>query len=408
MGQRLTGQILVLAIGLAPVVLALLTWSAQGPGPRMFLVKTYAMPVLAVEAAVIIVALVTGLADTIRRVRLPRPAAVAAAALALVMVGTIPFAPVPADAAMFTSFWVIHLLFGLSVMHLAGRFFTPVDLVRSYAIGFALFCGLFLFLLAQVRDDPSFNWNAGLPAFAQVRIVGHYAAPLAGLAAGLMALARTPLRWALAFAVATLACALALWTGSRGALIGVAAALAAGLLFAPPMRRVRAWGGLVAGLALAWLAVSNLPAPAPNMGSARIVASTVQAKDRTTGRAAFWPQVAKAVAERPVFGHGEGQMLYVARVASLRHPHNVVLQVLLAWGVVGLAAIAILAFYFARATLHLVGSGADELVPAFVAMTALAVPSLIDGSLFHVLPVSIFAACAGMIGSEMLRRSDGA
>lgn len=394
---------LALAIGLAPVVLVLLTWSPVGPEPWMIIARSYALPVLVMEVVAILVALVTGLVETIRRIRLPRPAAVAAAVLVLVMVGTVPFAPVPGVAATFTAIWVIHIFFALSVLHLTGRFFAPLDLVRSYAIGFALFCTLFFLLLAQVRD-PSFSWSYDLPAFSHVRIVGHYAAPVAGLAAGLMALARTRTGWAAAFALATLACALALWTGSRGALIGIAAGLIVGLLFAPPMRRRRAWGGLIASLAVAWLAVSSLPAPAPNMGSVRIVASTVQSQDKTTGRAELWPHVAKAVAKRPIFGHGEGQMYYVAKFFDLFHPHNIILQVLLAWGLVGLACILTLAFYFARACIRIVRSGVDELVPPVIAMAALAVPSLIDGSLFHLLPVSIFAACAGMIGSRLQRQ----
>ena len=400
MGLR-WGQVLALAIGLAPVVLAALTWSPGVPEPWTIPARHYALPVLVMEAVTILAGLATGLVETIRSIRMPRPAAIAAAILAVVMLGTVPFAPVPHVAATYTAIWVIHTFFALSVVHLAGQFFTPSDLVRGYAIGFVLFCGIFFLLLAQVRD-PAFHWNHYLPAFNQIRIVGHYAAPVAALAAGLMALSRTPARWAAAFALATLAFALAFWTGSRGALVGAAAGLFAGLLFAPAMRRTRAWGGFAASLALAWIAVSNFPAPGPNMGAERVVSSTVRSTNVTTGRTTLWPHVANAVAERPVFGHGEGQMPYVAKFYTAFHPHNVILQILLAWGFVGLFCVLTLAFYFLRDSIRLVRSGANELLPPFVAMAALAAPSLIDGSLFHLLPVSIFAACAGMIGSRML------
>jgi O-antigen ligase len=396
------GRGLALAIGLAPVVLAAITWSPGAPEPWTIVARKYALPVLAMEVVAILAALATGLAETIRRIRLPRPAAIAAAVLGLVMAGTVPFAPVPHVAATHTALWVIHAFFALSVLHLAGRAFTVSALAWSYAIGFGLFCLLFFGLLAQVRD-PGFHWNHYLPAFNHIRITGHYAAPAAALATGLMALARTPARWAAAFAVATLALALALWAGSRGALIGAGAGLVAGLLFAPPMRRPRAWGGFAAGLALAWLTMSALPAPGPNMGAERIVAATVRTADATTGRTGLWANVARAVAKRPVFGHGEGQMPYVAKFYTAFHPHNVVLQLLLAWGMVGLTCAVILAFYFAQASIRLVRSGADELLPPFLAMVALAVPALVDGSLFHLLPVSIFAACAGMVGARMPR-----
>lgn len=403
MERGLWGWVLVLAIGLAPAVLVPMTWTLHGPVQWMVVVRSYPVPVLAVETMAIVAALATGLVETLRRVRLPRPALVAAALLAMVMVGTVPFAPVPPVAATFTAIWVIHIFFGLSVAHLAGRIFAPLDLVRGYGIGFALFCGLLFVFLVQVRD-PNFNWTFDLPAFSHVRIFGHYAAPVAGLAAGLMALGRTRGQWAAAFALATLALALVLWTGSRGALIGVAAGVGAGLLFAPPVRHLRAWGGIAAALAVAWLSVASLPAPAPTMGSARIVAATVKSGDRTTGRTQLWAHVAKAAAKRPIFGHGEGQMYSVARFADLFHPHNIILQFLLAWGIVGLACAGTLAFYFARESIRLVRAGADELVPPFIAMVALAVPSLVDGSLFHLVPLSIFAACAGLIGSRMLRQ----
>ena len=97
-------------------------------------------------------------------------------------------------------------------------------------------------------------------------------------------------------------------------------------------------------------------------------------------------------------------MYYVARFSNLFHPHNIILQVLLAWGIVGLACVLTLGFYFARESIRLVRAGADELIPPFIAMAALAAPSLIDGSLHHLLPVSIFAACAGMMGSKMRRQ----
>ena len=88
MGARRKGQVLALAIGLAPVILVALTWSPRGPEPWMILARSYALPVLVVEIATILTALFTGLVDTIRRIRLPKSAAVAAAVLMVVMVGT--------------------------------------------------------------------------------------------------------------------------------------------------------------------------------------------------------------------------------------------------------------------------------------------------------------------------------
>jgi hypothetical protein len=73
---------------------------------------------------------------------------------------------------------------------------------------------------------------------------------------------------------------------------------------------------------------------------------------------------------------------------------------LLAWGAVGLACTAVLAIWFLARSLAVVRREGDDLLPPFMAMLALASLATIDGSLFHVVPVSIFAACAGMIASQ--------
>jgi hypothetical protein len=96
----------------------------------------------------------------------------------------------------------------------------------------------------------------------------------------------------------------------------------------------------------------------------------------------------------------------VAPFHGLGQTHDVFLQVLLAWGVVGLACVAVLGvWYLARSIAVVRGGGPDTIAP-LMAVLALASLSVIDGSLYHVLPVSIFAACAGMVASRWLPRPD--
>ena len=93
-------------------------------------------------------------------------------------------------------------------------------------------------------------------------------------------------------------------------------------------------------------------------------------------------------------------MATVAPFYTMVHPHNVVLQVLLAWGIVGAACILVLAAAFAIFALRRVRALQGWLVPPFLAMTALAIFSAFDGTLYHALPLSLFAACAGLIPIE--------
>ena len=152
-------------------------------------------------------------------------------------------------------------------------------------------------------------------------------------------------------------------------------------------------------MAIAIAVVSQAPA-APNylLGLARAVRAS-GAEDVTTGRLTIWKNVISAIRERPIFGYGEGQMHTVAPFSVMAQPHDSVLQVTLAWGLVGLACILTLTIAYGRRALPAVRHEAGALVPLFMAIIALAILSLYDGSLYYALPQSIFIACAAVIAS---------
>jgi O-antigen ligase len=185
----------------------------------------------------------------------------------------------------------------------------------------------------------------------------------------------------------------------------IAGTVVLGLLVSPEMRRPQAWAGAALSLAVAYILVAWLPAPADNMGALRTISATTESGDMLTGRMTLWTLVLDAIRHRPIFGYGEGQMSAVAPFYSMAQPHNVVLQVLLAWGIVGLLCVVVLAFFFVRMALPAVRSDAAHALPPLLAMTALLALSMLDAALYHILPVSIFAACAGMIAAEARRQA---
>ena len=192
----------------------------------------------------------------------------------------------------------------------------------------------------------------------------------------------------------------ALWTGSRGAVIGVAGAMVIGLLFFTAMRRAILWVGTIVNLGIGALIASLLPAHGVLMGIGRTVTQTVDSGDVSTGRTRIWLNAIPAIEKRPLFGYGEDQMSTVAPFGTLGQTHQVILQVLLAWGIVGLACVTILTIWFLKRSLPSTRSDAAELLAPIMAMFALATMAMFDGALFHVLPVSIFAGCAGAIASR--------
>jgi hypothetical protein len=93
-------------------------------------------------------------------------------------------------------------------------------------------------------------------------------------------------------------------------------------------------------------------------------------------------------------------MSTVAPTANLAQPHDVFLQFALSWGVVGLLCAAVLGIAFAIRAIPTARREQGALVPAFMAMTAIAILSLYDASLYYALPQSLFAACAAIIASR--------
>jgi O-antigen ligase len=128
----------------------------------------------------------------------------------------------------------------------------------------------------------------------------------------------------------------------------------------------------------------------------------------TTGRTEIWRNVFQVIERQPVFGYGPGQMPVIAPYGTMGQAHNLVLEVLLSWGLVGFVAVLVVVLFYLRRALPAVRQEGDLLAAPFVAMTSILALSMIDAAMFHVLPVSIFAACAGMIvGGRPKMRSGG-
>jgi len=383
-------------VGFAPVLLLLLTWVPAGDwSPWQWLVRSRSLAVIGAELFVIVIAVREGMLAASLDRGWPKAVLAAGAVLVAVALGTAIFAPNPLEARTLTAFWAIHALFGVAVFHLCARQLRPADLIRCYLAGFVLFTALFALFVLQVPDPARFNWTKALPAATHIRHLGYYAAAAIGLAGGLMAAAERRSAWAAAFAVAALASALAFWTGSRGTIAAVTGGLIASLVIVPGVRKLRCWAGVIGSTTLGAVLVYWLPSPAANMGFARTLEATA-GDNLATGRTEMWRIVLEAIEKRPLFGYGEGQMHDVATYSTMIQPHNLLLQTTLAWGAVGTLCLFVLALAYARRVLPAIRTD-EALIAPFLAMATLAAFSMFDGALFHPLPVSIFAACAGLL-----------
>jgi O-antigen ligase len=404
MGGKVERYFIPALTGFAPLILALSTWAPVQISPLQNVILLTALPVVVAEVVVIIIAIRAGLLTELRRNPVPPAAAIALGVWVAIAIGTSLFvAPAPGISMRWTLHWVIHLAFGFSVAYLAGRAFKIRDLVTCYLAGFLVYVLLFLVFVVtawNVRTDWVFN----LPGAIHIRHVGIYAAAMTGMSIGAMARPGGRTARAALIAVTAIGFALGAWSGSRGMLLSVGAATVLAAVVIPAMRRplilVTAALCLVAGI----VAVAWLPVPDHQMwGLGREVAATTQ-HEVTTGRIQIWKNVIHAIARRPIFGYGRGQMPIVAPFGRMGQPHNYILQLLLSSGVAGLACAAVLAFLYLRRALPVLRDQGERLAAPFTGMMSIFALSMIDAAMFHVLPVSIFAACAGMVGSAWWAR----
>lgn len=398
MGGKVKRYFIPAVIGFAPFILLLLTWAPNGRSHAQVVTQNLTVPLVAAEIFTVVVAFREGIFAAMRRLSWPRAPTAALLVLLAVAIVTAITAPDRKGAGLWTFFWLVHLGFGFAVAHLCTRSFSRRDLIAAYVAGFIVFVAGEAAFATQVTD-PSFDWTFSWPAVGHIRHFGYYASAVTALCIGLAATEQRPRLLAFMFLLCTAGFAFALWTGSRGAVIGVAGAMIIGLVVFPAMRRLILWAGTAVSAAVGAFIAYTAPAHGPLMGIGRTVTQTVDSGDISTGRTTLWLEVIGAIKKRPLFGYGEDQMATVAPFGGLGQTHEVVLQILLAWGIVGLACVLVLTIWFASRSLPAVRRDESDLLPAALAMFALATMATFDGALFHVLPVSIFAACAGMIAS---------
>jgi O-antigen ligase len=269
-------------------------------------------------------------------------------------------------------------------------FIDAEEAAHGFLAGFAAFAILLAAYAGQLFPSATYDWEWGLPGFHNLRRFGFYAAPAAAMCFGLVAL--TARRWWLWGGVSAMAFAITFWSGSRGAVWALIVGLPVLAAIFPAARSLRATGVTI-GAALSGLAIAAAIPPIPTQPIDRF------GRLDGNGRMEIWAAAIDAISARPWFGYGEGQAFlaldWPAWMSVMPHPHNVVLQVLLAWGFVGAALLAPLIFMLGRIVVRQ-GQRDPRLLPMLAAAIVLAAFSMIDGTLYGIQPTSVFAMAIGL------------
>jgi O-antigen ligase len=383
-------RLFALLIGFAPVVILFLTWDPNGASSRTAMgIREYALPILAVEGLIVGLAALSGLFSWL--IKAPRYILLAAVGWLMVAFYTAIFVAIDPRLSIFlTAIWVLQGLFAASVAYLCRT-----ARLNSTELALALMSGFVVYAIAAalfaLQLDNEINWVTDMPGLGNLRRVAAYATAIAGISLGVLV---WPHGW-LAFAAASAAFFTAFWTGSRATVLAVAAAVVAATFLFPRARNTRMLAGvLVAGSIGFALALAFPVDPGQGNDEARVLADVGD-----NGRFRIWGNTVQAIMDSPWVGYGEGQTAHVLPdnpdvIDDFQaHAHNFFLQLLIAWGLVGTAFVLVIAGWLA-ALLYRAGQTTEGL-PFVLGAGALAAHAMVDGALYDVAPVFLFATCVG-------------
>ena len=407
-GKRLTqaSSFQTLDVLLGTVIMASLTLVLFGLNPTPGPAEVLQLPVMIAEVSfVFAVVRQVGIGEVVASLSpLQRSLAGALAIYVLVVSVTSPVV----SAAIFGPFWLVHIAFFIALFAFFRRC-KPANTDWIWTL-----VGVTGLLHAITFAVAWFGWPDAIrdgvfPAFDNIRHLGYFLAPAAAVMAVLFV--RRQGHGALLLLCYFAASFYLIYSGSRGG----AVALVAGLLI---IAFYLWWHQLSVSLGRVLIVIALTGASVvlceflPHLPWEPIFSRGVETANQTGtqrlgGRAAVWANSWGAITQNWLTGYGPALMGQIPEYLGppYRHPHNIVLQVLLHWGVVGTAIICALLFTFLHPMVDaLTRRPVLALAPLAVVVTML-IHALVDGGLYYpystVLAIIGFAALVGLQPEEI-------
>lgn len=347
------------------------------------------MPFVVAELVAIQIAVRRGYRDAALCRALPRDVQAAFGLLAIgLTVSSVFRSQHPFDSILLSLITLVHLRFCAAIHFLArGERVTDIRaLFRWLTLGLVALAVLTVWrfqLPPPAASVPGgvIEWGSALPGFINVR---HFGSWTGAIAAGLMLAllyGEEDDQHATALAY-VFAAGLTCWSGTRAALLAMAvvAAIALVSLRRWPSRarmlRIVALSALALGLGLLLL-------PDDPVFFLYAAGDGQDANMATGGRLALWHATFARWLDAPLFGWGSGSTFWEVYVGwTHTQPHNVVLQCLISWGVVG-AAGALWLLGRAIVATHRTGIDDARLLPLTGMLYSLLFMSLLEGMLHY-------------------------
>lgn len=383
-----------LGVGLGvalPMLCALLypTWTWMMEPDWVERTRLLGFPFVLAEIAVIMLARRAGFDPREFWRNLPLDLKIGVVVLIVAMFVSSLSAKFPQDAVLQSIIQVIHLYFAVAVWDLARRHGTS-GLQRFWlwlTIGLVVMLVWSLGRLAiapaavkQGLDHLSLIYV--LPGYINGRYLGTWAAAIAAGALVCLLYEEPNRRTRTSTAVFLCAFTIAIWTGTRAAVLGIAFTP---LVFLCTLRRLPKFEAMGRVSILTGLGLTLAYLMLPDDASFYLINTGEFALDdrASSGRFSLWVATWERWLDSPLLGWGTGSTFYEVYLGwTHTQPHNAFLQFLISWGLVGAAA-ALWLLGRALFAAHAAAIGQQRLWPYLGLIYAYCAMSMVDGSLYY-------------------------
>ncbi|MES9943027.1 MAG: O-antigen ligase family protein [Candidatus Thiodiazotropha sp. 6PLUC2] len=397
-------QYIFIFIALEPIIKTVLTWNVSEKRTLLqYNIIHYSYISIALESLIIILVVTSGIDLTKVIKRLPLfqiMMIILVAASALLSAVSVVFNPDQVWIA--TLVWLIHFLFVYSLISISlhsnlfnASIFWKTVLIS--AIGYVL---LVIIFVNAVPNPTLYPWVDHMPGVTNLRHIGYFLSPALAIVVGLY-FSNTGSRVTLVSVFIFLAC-FGAWSGSKGIFFALVTSLPIALIIYPELRNLRRWLILFAALVIAIVLSTKIPTPSPQFGLTDRITQSLEGKgpELSNGRKMIWTETVRMIGMSPLIGYGAG--MYRKKITSTtgysyNHPHNLILQMLFQWGLIGAAGIfslIVTAWLKAVKTAKSVGV---KTAPALLVLNDLLAYSLFDGTGYYPWPITVMIIAVASI-----------
>lgn len=396
--------IAISVIALTPLIHTIMTWDSDGLlSSRAFAMRHFSVPVMLLEIGMIFLAITKGFELKTASSNWPR---------GLKILVTIWFAFAmfscflhtgDAGLSLFITFrYMLHGLVLAAVVFVVSmkRSFDIYVYLKILTIGAIAYLLALVVFIALIAEPDSFAWVLRLPSATNVRQIGNNLSLLA-IAPIVLILARDTSNRLAYIVTVSLIVAFVTWTGTRGGLFGLTVGIMVAILATKEFTTIRNVGLLLASSILGLLISFPLFKPDPQFGLFRIV-SSISSEDASSGRIDIWGYTINEIAKRPFLGFGSGRYRDNMRELydfDFNHPHNVVLQYVYDWGIIGGGAGLLILSWLGIRLFSTNDNGSSVRFVSIAGFTATLAISMIEGTLFHPLPIFI---CIALVSPALI------